>query len=137
MKGYSFKNGFWLLLLLALAGGCKTDHRNQLEEHCLIQLPELQTTTTTNGFREAANGDKLRSTVLQFTTSDAGILEQSLSAAGYVIGPMPEPQASRFQAAGVRPENYYYKIVRESEKEVSLCVMNSGLNEVGFYRIVR
>lgn len=135
MKPTSFKSGIGLLVALLLAGSCKTDHGKQMNQHCLNQLPELKTTESKYSFREATNGDKLRSTVLEFSATDIGILEQSLAGAGYQSGPMPDAAASRLQAVGVRPENYYYKIVKESDQEMSVCVMNAGLDEVGFYRV--
>lgn len=101
-------------------------------------MPELKTTESKYSFREATNGDKLRSTVLEFSATDIGILEQSLSQSGYQPGPMPEKLAGRLQEVGVRPENYYYKIVEETEgKKVSLCLMDADLAQVGFYSVSR
>jgi|GEM_PF-2339592 len=135
MRIHLFKSGL-LLLLVLLFVSCKTGEENKSEQHCLSQLLELKATQTTYRYREAGNGDKLRSTVLHFSATDMGKLEQNLSQIGYQPGPMPEKLASRLQEVGVRPENYYYKIVEETEeKKLSLCLMDADLAEEGYYSV--
>lgn len=134
-----FKPGLLLLFVLAL-GSCQIGDQAQLEKHCLSQLAEVESTATDYTYREAANGDKLRSTSVRISTPDLGILEQSLAQSGYQPGPMPDSLAGRLQQLGVTVDNYYYKIRSgedDAAKKVSLCVVDADLTQVHYYSVSR